>query len=204
MRKFIWMGLWGVMVACQQEPDVIQRTIVNCDNCSTIVDSEQNNDWQVNRNELVCVDSTGIITGTIVMDGGKVCNVGRVSSPRVLINTGEFSNYDSLITDELIIDDRSAFFNYGYVQVNSRLIVNSEGALYQQGTIEVKGNFINNGEVSGLQDEGCYPIVVRGQSVNNSSGTITGNLDICDDSATTLDTSDGSIDASVTFCSCSP
>ena len=204
MRKLIWIGLGMLGTACQPDADEMQRTIVNCDRCSAIVTTERNDDWQVNRNELVCVDTLGTILGNIVMDGGRFCNVGRVASPKVLLNTGEFSNYDTLITDELVINDRAAFFNYGYVRVNTRLIVNSDGALYQQGVIEVEGDFINNAVVSGLQDEDCYPIVVRGQSVNNASGSITGNLDICDDSAATLDISDGSIDPSVTFCSCPP
>lgn len=202
MRLCLLVG-WGLVgMACQPDTEEITRTIVNCDRCSVIIDSEDPDDRVVTRNELICVDSAGIVTGNIRMEGGQFCSIGEVVSPSIELITGEFNNYDTLITDELIINDRSAFYNYGYVRITDRLEVNSNGALYQQGTIEVEGDFVNNGVVSGLQDEECYPIVIRGQSINQASGSLSGNLDLCDDSAPTLDISEGSIEASVTFCAC--
>ncbi|NPD46279.1 MULTISPECIES: LruC domain-containing protein [unclassified Lentimicrobium] len=98
------------------------------------------------------------------------------------------------------LNNSSAFNNYSYAKINGRLTNNSNGGLnlYSEALIETVDMTIND-DVYGLGDSYAKIMVSNNTTLNNA--TIGGNLDYCDESG--IETNNGTIEASVTFCEAS-
>ncbi|NPD46280.1 MULTISPECIES: LruC domain-containing protein [unclassified Lentimicrobium] len=98
-------------------------------------------------------------------------------------------------------NNNSTLYNYSYMDINGTLTLNSNGELqmYDQALIDVVHMMINDDIVG--NGSSYSKIVVTGNTTINSSGSISGNIDYCDENE--IETNNGTIAPSVTFCEAS-
>ena len=104
--------------------------------------------------QKLCITSTGTVTGLIAVDGGTLCNQGKIQTSKVSVsNAGYFFNYGNTIADSLLVINASSYFyNYSYSS-HVRLAVSSGAYFdnYGNTTVDYLGDTAatinNNGNI---------------------------------------------------------
>ncbi len=134
------------------------KTVINAQcssGCTFNVSGLSTSSFYILPGQKLCVASTGTITGTIAVNGGTLCNQGKIQTRAVLIaNGGHFDNYGTGIIDTLYITLGSALFtNYG-VMTNTVMGTAASAMSINNGTMlatllgDSIGTFINNGNLT--------------------------------------------------------
>ena len=155
------------------------------------------------------------ISGLNINSGAKITNNGQLNISGDFNNNAEaINNGTFIVSGHFNNNGRSTFLNnckivttgnffqnsdfdnYGYLSVGGLFTINggSETDLYDQAMI-VTQNFMLNDNINGV---GTYSSISIAQSTTiNGSGSITGNLDICD--ANGIERNNGSIASTITY-----
>ncbi|MDP2387991.1 MAG: hypothetical protein Q8M29_16575 [Bacteroidota bacterium] len=68
-----------------------KETIAQCGTCDRMIDSNTPSSYTVNVGESFCVHKDFDFTGTIILNGGTLCNEGTVHN--IVFNSGTFNNH---------------------------------------------------------------------------------------------------------------
>jgi len=115
--------------------------------CSVSINSISSAAYTVLANQIFCVDSNGIFTGTITVDGGKINNKGIFKPKSFTFLTGEFNNYGR------------AALPYGINIDSNKVFISGEKAfLRANGSVNVlAGSFVNHG-ILNIRDTLTVPL----------------------------------------------
>lgn len=121
-----------------------------CVTCSITIKNIDTLNYTVNAGQTFCVDTIGIFTGTITINGGTICNKGFFGPRAITFNTGTIDNYANLSLPTSV------------VLSNNKLIYNKPSAFANvTGSLTISGGvFTNNG------------IATISQNITNTSGTV--------------------------------
>lgn len=121
-----------------------------CGTCSVNITSFDTLAYTINVGQTFCVDTTGNFSGTIILNGGTVCNKGFFNPSSITFNSGTIANYgNTSVALSISIGNNKTIIN------NADAIFNITGGITMSG-----GNFTNNG------------ITNISQNITNTSGTI--------------------------------
>lgn len=159
------------------------------------------------------------LAGSNVNSGGNFYNYGVINFSNQFNNNnytynegimnlaGNVNNNGSAVFDNYCrlniagnFNNNNELNNYSYINVNGRFTNNNGGGLhmYDQALLEVV-NLTVNEDITG-HGEDYSKITVSGNTTINNA-TLSGNLDLCD--ADGIETNNGTINESVTFCEAS-
>lgn len=65
----------------------------NCGSCSVSIDSTSSSAYTVSAGQTFCIDTTGNFIGSIVLNGGTVCNKGVFEPQSLTLISGDIYNY---------------------------------------------------------------------------------------------------------------
>ncbi len=125
----------------------------SCGTCSINITSLDSSSYTVNSGVTFCVDTTGNFVGTIVLNGGTLCNKGLFKPKTITLTSGILSNYGNSSLNSSITIGSS-------IQVS-----NSEDAI-----ININGTLTNSG--GSITNDGIMNV---DQNIQNNSGTIINN-----------------------------
>ncbi len=107
----------------------------NCTSCTNTINGASSQNITVNNGDVLCISSTGNLSGNIIQNGGVVCNEGIISG-YITISGGTFNNYGNISgSSQYINHDKGVFVNYGEIDnlsfsaVGSGITVNNHGML---------------------------------------------------------------------------
>lgn len=161
----------------------------------------------------------------LTINGGNIFNEGEIDNDNKHIKVNSNSalfNYGQIVNvQQLVFNSGSQLDNQGTIQINQHLTVNSaiisnsqmievggnmtinSGAtVNNSGGMEVDGKMTVNGDINGPISGNYAYVEVSGQTVLNGSGSLTGQLDICDGGSPRngMDKIWGSVGPDVTYC----
>ncbi len=70
------------------------RHYAQCTGCTTVITSNSSTNYTVNAGAVLCINAGVVHTGTIRLNGGRVCNNGTITAITFL--SGTFDNYNTL------------------------------------------------------------------------------------------------------------
>jgi hypothetical protein len=82
-----------------------------CTNCNTVICQTDANTYTVNAGQTFCVVPGGTVTGTIVLNGGTICNSGTFTPSSFTMNSGTFNNYSQFTYSSNLTILNSGIFN---------------------------------------------------------------------------------------------
>jgi len=178
------------------------------------------NDGMLYNHESGYAELTNLdINGGAVYNKGEIDNDNKhikINSNSALYNYGQIKNLQ-----QLVFNSGSQMDNQGTIQINQHLTinspnvensqmiqvggnmtVNSTGTVDNSGGIEVDGKMTVNGDINGTTSGNYGYVEVAGQTVLNSSGSLTGRLDVCDGGSPRngMDKIWGTVGPDVTYC----
>jgi len=124
-----------------------------CSSCSVNITTTSNGSYTINAGETFCVDTAGKFTGTLLLDGGTICNKGIFKPSAFTFISGSINNYSS-------------------VSFNAGLTLNSACSLYCEkktflrinGTLTVSGGSFTGKGICNIHDNVSF----TSGTVNNS------------------------------------
>lgn len=122
----------------------------NCSTCNTVINNSDTSAIVLNIGETLCIDTMGYFSGTIVLNGGNVCNKGFFKPISITYNSGVITNYANTSID-------------ANLAIPTGVTVNNEpGAIITiNGTLTISGGVYNNNGISNVDS-----------SINNNAGTL--------------------------------
>lgn len=147
-----------------------------CGTCTLNITGYDTLAYTVSAGQTLCIDTTGNFAGSIILNGGSVCNKGMLNPISLTFNSGTIDNYSnanissslSLSANQLINNTVDAVMN-----IASSLTI-SGGTLSNNGIINVSqactntsGTLNNAGILNCLQMTGTNPV--------NNTGVINAN-----------------------------
>jgi hypothetical protein len=146
----------------------ISSSIAQCTSCDITISSVSTEDYIVPLGKQLCITSTGIVYGTIILDGGTVCNQGIIKSPTLIVNDGYIYNYGNIILSNSLELKNNSYINN-----------------YNNGSIEIAQNFFVHPNATYTSDPEAKLIVAHFETlplmVNAGD-----NQTICTSSSATL------------------
>jgi hypothetical protein len=82
-----------------------------CTNCSILICMSDANTYTVNAGQTLCVVPGGVVTGTIVLNGGTICNTGTFTPSSFTMNSGTFNNYSQFTYNNNVSLLSTSIFN---------------------------------------------------------------------------------------------
>jgi hypothetical protein len=95
-----------------------------CTNCNTVICVTDANMYTVNAGQTLCVVPGGTVTGTIVLNGGTICNSGTFTPSSFTMNSGTFNNYSQFTyNNNVALLSTSTFNNLstGIIQITGTI-----------------------------------------------------------------------------------
>lgn len=116
--------------------------------CTTTISATNTQNHIVGENQVLCIASTGTLTGGITIRGaGEVYNDGTLMPPYVILeNGGTFTNGGTVTTQNLNINNNSQYINEGTTTITSNFSPGS-GSYVNLGTTTVMGGLNINSNV---------------------------------------------------------
>lgn len=143
MKKLIFLLAFIALGANLSKAQICGTCTVNITGYDTLV-------YSLNTGQTFCIDTTGHFAGTIIINGGTVCNKGFFNPGTITFNSGTIDNYgNTSIVSSLTLSNNKIINN------KPDAVTNLTGALTLSG-----GSFTNNG------------IINISQNVTNTSGTL--------------------------------
>lgn len=143
-----------------------------CGPCTNLITGADNQSYTVTSGQTFCVDTLGEFTGTLVLNGGLVCNKGVLNPSLLALSSGSLSNFALLKFDSLSLTtgvfllngisglirleggltvDSATFENAGIVEVGSDLTFTS-GAIINSSI--VKCRYLLGSSISTISNTG--------------------------------------------------
>ncbi|MBI2271341.1 MAG: hypothetical protein HYU69_13440 [Bacteroidetes bacterium] len=117
----------ALFIACNAE--LYSQT---CTGCTITVSTVDGGTYTITTGQKLCVTSTGLLQGTITLNGGTICNEGVVHPSAFTFTDGTFNNYGQLKYDGILLVSNSSVlnnYNDGVIRLSNSLIV-APGAKY--------------------------------------------------------------------------
>lgn len=145
-----------------------------CNTCQVLISETSSESYTVNAGETFCVDSIGNFDGSIVLNGGSICNKGIFKPVSITLINGSIQNFGLLtFSSGQVFSTNLTLTNDGEGIVNfvSTLEI-SGGTLFNAGVCNIKLNFLNtSGTVTNTGILNCDQLV--GSNALLNSGTLT-------------------------------
>jgi len=145
---------------------------IPCSNCTYSITGLDKNNYTLVAGQTLCVTATGILQGTINLDGGTICNEGVFSPSEFTYSQGSFNNSSVIIytgtfnlNASVNIDNNSSGvmnITGGINITNSNVQFSNNGTLNTTAIIVSAGTIINNG-------------IMNYNNLSNNGGTYTNN-----------------------------
>ncbi len=139
----------------------------SCNNCNSIISGYDTLSYTVNSGQTLCIDSSAIVSGTITLNGGTICNKGFINAKAFNFNSGTINNYSNITLNfSLVIPLNSNLI------IDSNAVINLNGGLTNNGTITNTGfinttdNVQNNGSVTNNNVINCDHLTGAGITNN--------------------------------------
>ncbi len=123
---------------------------------------------------LLCIAAGGLFTGTLVLNGGTLCNNGEMVPASLDLNSGSVSNYGSIqYAATLELEGNTALSNYGSIEIGGPFITHP-GSWYREMNeqaylISVPFNhMIDMSTLSAIEGIGSLDYQVQGLGVNET------------------------------------
>lgn len=124
----------------------------NCTNsCTWTVFSSDTSSYTINTGQTLCIQTNGVVKGSIVLAGGLICSSGVINPSSLICTSGSISNYGTLMYNGNLA-----------LTTNGFSLVNNTGA-----TLNVLGTLTNAG--ASISNQGTVNIT---QSITMSDGSI--------------------------------
>ncbi len=96
----------------------------SCSDCTIQVNSTDVNNYTLNTGETLCISATGTVKGSIQMNGGTICNEGRLIPAELILNEGKIINHGELkYNGSLALANDFLIENYSRVEVKGNLFI---------------------------------------------------------------------------------
>jgi hypothetical protein len=161
-----------------------QTNAQSCSGCTTTISTVSANNIFINPGDVVCITSSGSVSGNIIMSGGTLCNEGNISG-NILQGAGDFYNHGTISGTPNITHDSGILTNYGSMDMGNYLALGFDIEFTNYGNINGNDftlNFsgtgarpwgINNGNMLFLNFN-----LDSADFTNNDSLETTGNMPI--------------------------
>jgi hypothetical protein len=140
-----------------------------------IVTSVDTTSYTITTGQTFCITNTGTFRGTIIINGGTVCNKGRFFPKSLTFSSGViFNNNNARIKTALSLGSSTTLNNNSgaVLNLNGNLGI-SGGTLYNEGLINVNADIQNNsGSFSNKTIINCNTLSGSNTIVNYSIGII--------------------------------
>ena len=113
---------------------ILNETNAQCTGCTVTISGTETLPQIVGPGSKLCITSSGVLNGDLVINGGEVCNEGVISSTSIAMTTGELTNYATINTDDLAITGGS-FDNQGTATITSLGILGFDITVSNSGSI---------------------------------------------------------------------
>lgn len=144
----------------------------SCGSCSFTISGVDSSAYTLGPGQTLCLDSLGVFTGTIAVNGGTVCNRGLFHPMAFTLGSGSISNH------YIAIFDQSLELDSGFVLLNGpratfgmdgQLTI-SNGSVTNAGLFSVAADLVfNSGTFSNSSVVTCrYLLGTAMQSITNS------------------------------------
>jgi hypothetical protein len=138
----------AIIIAC-----FTQAKAQTCNTCTQVIVGIDTSTINLGTGQTLCIDSTAIFKGNIVINGGTLCNNGVFSPKSCALNAGTINNSASFSVD-------------GAYTLNANIsLVNNSGAIISIGTNLTLGG-------ASITNDGILNVST---ALNASSGTFTNN-----------------------------
>jgi phage baseplate assembly protein gpV len=117
-----------------------------CGNCSTVISGTNAASYTVNTGQTLCIDSTGIFTGSLTLSGGTLCNKGNFKPALFMFDSGTFTNNSiAAITGTLNLSNGKTVLcgKRSFLQLSGDATV-SGGNFSNKGIVNIKNNVTSN------------------------------------------------------------
>jgi len=115
-----------------------QKNFAQCTVCTTHILGLDSGTYTVTIGQTLCVDSTGVLAGTVILNGGTICNKGVFKPGTLTLTSGTFYNYGSAaVTSNVTFGSSLSWTNYG------GSILNLEGSLTVSGATVSNDGILN-------------------------------------------------------------
>lgn len=154
-----------------------QLTAQNCSPCNTLITGADNLSYTVSGGQTLCLDTLAEFTGTIILNGGVVCNRGVFNPQFIALTSGTLVNQALMVfTPTLSIGLGAVLFNQatGSAAIGDDVDISS-GSLLNDGILDLKenllfnsGQLINNGVINCRQLSGSAVSLIVNSSIINT------------------------------------
>lgn len=121
--------------------------ISQCDNCNTYVNQLDTNIYSLNAGQTICFDTLSTFGGTIIVNGGTVCNKGLFKPKEIQLISGQIFNYSNISIENTNITIPSGVqittIDGSVFNLTSALFKISGGILQNGGVLTITGNMEN-------------------------------------------------------------
>lgn len=115
-------------------PLVSENLHAQCSGCTTTISSANSVPQVVGAGQKLCIASSGIVQGALVISGGEVCNEGAIVSASIALVSGTLVNHGTMNTAEFAVtsgtvtnEGAATFDSLGIFGVN--IAINNNGIL---------------------------------------------------------------------------
>lgn len=154
----------------------VEKVKAQCSICTTHIIGSDSLTYTVSIGQTLCVDSTGILKGTIVLNGGTICNKGIFNPASVTFTSGELHNYgNAQVNFNSTLGTSLTWINYGgsILNLNGSLTV-SGGSFSNEGILNVETTLtFSSGTFSNQNIINCATLAGSGTITN--TGIINSN-----------------------------
>ncbi len=145
-----------------------------CNACNVLISESSSGSYTVNAGETFCVDSVGNFDGSVVLNGGSICNKGIFKPVSIILINGSIQNFGLFtFSSGQVFSTNLVFTNDGEGIVNfvNSLEING-GSLLNAGVCNIKLNLLNtSGTITNTGILNCDQLVGSNTLLNN--GTLT-------------------------------
>jgi hypothetical protein len=147
---------------------------ISCSNCTYSITDLSKDNYTLTAGQTLCITSTGIIQGTVTLNGGTICNQGVFSPAAFTYSKGNFNN------SGVVIYTGTIDFNTTGIVVDN----NTSGTINITGGISISNStvqFTNNGTLNTTQDIAVTAGTITNNgtmnynAISNNGGTYTNN-----------------------------
>ncbi len=154
MKKNIVTLALLILISC-----VSQKLHAQCSGCTTTISSANSLPQVVGAGQKLCITSTGVVQGAIVISGGEVCNEGSIGNTSIALVSGSLVNHGTMNTTQFAVTSGT---------------VTNEGTA----TIDSLGIFgvnitINNNSILNARHLALYKTGTGSEPILNNSGSLT-------------------------------
>jgi hypothetical protein len=124
----------------------------SCNSCTNIINQTDTSTYTINAGQTFCIDTLGVFSGNLILNGGSICNKGIFKPKTFTISSGNFTNYGNVTlksnflfpTNFLMNNNFGAVLNaLGSIQVNGASLTN-DGLINCNLNIEATSGTITN------------------------------------------------------------